>query len=353
MGHPMTAIDARNLRVTIGHLELNASLTVDTGEATVIVGPNGAGKSTLLRVFAGLQPIDDGTLLIDEATVDDPKNGHFVPADQRPVSMVFQDQRLFPHLSARENVAFALRAAGHRRRPAMSAAGDHLHAAGAEPGWFDHRPDKLSGGQRQRVAIARAVATGARILLLDEPFASIDKAATAPLRQIISSLNTTVVMVTHDPVTARLVADRVVVLHAGQVVQQGRPAEIASRPATPWVAALLDQNLLEGTAHGTVVTLPNGVELTTATTAAGPVAVSFGPSGVTLSGEPPQGSARNVWRTTVTELITDGDRVRVQLGAPIPCWATVTPSSADRLVLAPGQPVTASLKATEVAVQRR
>lgn len=347
------ALQGHDLQCKIGTLQLDASLQVSAGQPTVIVGPNGSGKSTLLRVIAGLQPIESGTLRCDGQVIDDPTTGSFVPADARPVSLVFQDQRLFPHLTARENVAFALRAAGGRRRAALTGAAEHLAATGADPGWFDHRPHELSGGQQQRVAIARAVATGARVLLFDEPFASIDKAATAPLRQIISQLDATVIMVTHDPVTARLVADQVLVMDGGRIVQHGPPSAIATQPATPWVAELLDQNLLEGSAAGTEVELDGGGQLTTATHASGPVAVSFGPSGVTLSVEPPVGSARNVWRTRVADVVTDGDRVRVRLDAPIPCWATVTPSSAERLGLSPGRPVTASVKATEIAVQQR
>jgi len=358
MDHPMTptpkagALDVR-FSLQLGTLNVQAAVTSEPGETIAIVGPNGAGKSTVLRAIAGLIGIDAGHIRMDGTPFDEPTTTTWVHPENRPVSVVFQDHRLFPHLSAQDNVAFALRANGLGRKAARVEALTLLEQARLTSAHASRRPSELSGGQAQRVALARAFATGADALLLDEPLAAIDKASQVELRRVIGELASTVLLVTHNPLDARLLADSIVVMDEGAVVQSGAADDVSNAPSGAWAAEFLGQNLIEGTADGTCVTTLNGFEFTTATPDAGPVVVNFAPSAITLSSELPGGSARNAWPTSVTQLVAEADRVRVQLGDPLPCWATVTVGSVKRLGLEVGSPVTASLKATELRVSPR
>ena len=185
---------------------------------TAIVGPNGAGKTGLLRLIAGLEAISEGTVRIGGAVVDEPRTSTFVQPDRRPVAMVFQDHRLFPHLRAVDDVAFPMRRRGVERATARSRARELLDRLGMA----DHanaRPDRLSGGQRQRVAVARALARDAEVLLLDEPLASIDEASRFALRELFATETApTVVWVTHDPTDAAG-ADSILTLDASGIRQ--------------------------------------------------------------------------------------------------------------------------------------
>lgn len=344
-----------------GPLDLRARLTVHHGSTVAIVGPNGAGKSSLLRAIAGLEMIDAGNIAIVQGgtrqVLDAPADRVFVPPQQRRMPLVFQDHRLFPHLTAAANIEFAIASQPRPRRDRSSPkerTSAALRQVGLDPDRIGpQRADQLSGGQRQRVAIARALATEPRVLLLDEPFAAVDGLAHVELRRQIRSLDLPIVMVTHHAVDARLLADELIVLEDGAVTQTGSPQAVSDFPASAWTASLLGQNLVGGTANGTTVTTTNGVALTTADAMQGNVIVGFSPSGVTLSNAHPEGSARNVWRTEVQEVVADADRVRIRLTEPLACWVTVTPASVAKLGLAPGQPVTASVKATDLRVQSR
>ena len=188
---------------------------------TAVVGPNGAGKTSLLRLIAGLEAISEGSVDIGGTVVDDPATSTFVAPDRRPVTMVFQDHRLFPHLRAIDDVAFPLRRRGLDRGAARARANELLDRVGL--GDHGHaRPDRLSGGQRQRVAVARALAREADVLLLDEPLASIDDASRAALRRLFATETApTVVWVTHDPTDAAG-ADEVLTLDASGIGQTAR-----------------------------------------------------------------------------------------------------------------------------------
>lgn len=185
---------------------------------TAVVGPNGAGKTSLLRLIAGLEAISVGSVSIGGRVIDEPATSTFVGPDRRPVAMVFQDHRLFPHLRAVDDVAFPLRRRGLDRTTARTRAHELLDRVGMA----DHghvRPDRLSGGQRQRVAVARALARDAEVLLLDEPLASIDDASRMALRQLFAAETApTVVWVTHDPTDAAG-ADAILTLDASGIRQ--------------------------------------------------------------------------------------------------------------------------------------
>jgi molybdate transport system ATP-binding protein len=337
----------------LGALHLDVRLEVADGEVVSVVGPNGAGKTTLLRAVAGLVPLDRGRVEVDGEVLEDPAAGIRVAVERRPAGVVFQDHLLFPHLSALENVAFGLRARGRPRREARDAALTWLGRVGLA----DHagrRPSALSGGQAQRVALARALVTEPRILLLDEPLAAVDASARVELRRTLRTQlavhRGVRLLVTHDPLEAMALADRLVVLEAGHLVQEGTIAEVTARPRSAWVAAMLGLNLFHGVADGDRIRVPEGMSLTVVGDVRGEAFAVVHPRAVTLHRERPAGSARNVWRGEVDSLDLEGDRVRVRVRGPLPVVAEVTPAAVADLGLAEGGEVWVSVKATEVSV---
>ena len=250
-----------DVHVVIGAFEEHLHLEVADGEVLAVLGPNGSGKSTLLRALAGLRPLTAGRIVLDGTVLDDPAAGVLVPPERRPCGMVFQDYLLFPHLTALANVAFGLRSRGASKSEANRRAlvwldrmdlGDRARS----------RPGELSGGQAQRVAMARALATEPRLLLLDEPMAALDAGVRGSvrhqLRRHLAEFSGSCVMVTHDPLDAAAIADRLVIVEAGVVVQQGTMEEVTTRPRTGYVAELMGLNLLRGVGRGTTLTLAEG-----------------------------------------------------------------------------------------------
>ena len=344
-----------DVRLRLGELDLVAAIEVGDGEVVALLGPNGAGKTTLLRAVAGLQPIDAGRVTVDRDVLDDPEAGIFVATNDRPIGVMFQDYLLFPRMTVVDNVAFGLRARGLGRSEARRRALDVLERVGLD-GMARARPRELSGGQSQRVALARALAIEPRVLLLDEPLAALDAGAKlhirAELRRHLAGFHGARLLVTHDPVDALVLADRMVVLEGGRVTQQGTPAEVARRPRSPYVAELVGVNLLSGTAAGErTVRLAGGAELVVADPVPGPeVAVAVRPQAVTVHRDQPDSSARNTWPATVADLAADHDRVRLQLAGPVPLVAEVTPAAVADLDLTPGAEVWVSMKAVDLAV---
>ncbi|GAA1449215.1 ABC transporter ATP-binding protein [Mycobacterium cookii] len=298
-----------------------ADVSAAAGEVLVVIGPNGAGKSTLLRAIAGLEP---GRVRVG----DDDWTDREVP--RRRVGYVFQDQSLFPHLSALDNVAFGPRARGRSRREADAAARGWLERFGI-PDLAGRKPRELSGGQAQRVAIARALATDPDVLLLDEPFTGLDVSAQMALRnelgEHLRDFAGVTLLVTHDAIDAATLADRVLVLDEGRVAQVGHPAEVAAEPRTPHVARLVGLNLV-----------PGGDEL-----------IAFPPDAVTVSLTEPEGSSRLRWRGPVATLAPHGDAVRLLVHAAPDLLADLTPAAAAELGLVPGREVWLSAKATAVS----
>ena len=243
-----------------------ATLTLRRAQMTVLIGPSGCGKTTLLRLIAGFEMPDRGKVEIDGAVVAEP--GRMVPPERRGVGVVFQDYALFPHLTVGENVAFGL-----PRGPESARRVEHwLRRVGLE-GLAGRYPHELSGGQQQRVALARAMAPQPRLLLLDEPFASVDAALRVRLRrevrQIVVEEGVAALLVTHDPTEALSMADLVAVMAHGRILQVGPPDVVYNQPLTPGIAALLGEvNLLPGRARGQV-----------AETAIGPVPLRGSPAG--------------------------------------------------------------------------
>ncbi|MFH9012365.1 ABC transporter ATP-binding protein [Streptomyces sp. NPDC017943] len=341
---PLQGLDAR-LLVDRGGFRLDVTLAAAPGDVVALLGPNGAGKTTALRALAGLVPLTSGHLRLDGTALDGS------PPEARPVGVVFQDYLLFPHLTALDNVAFGPRCRGAGKAEARARAAEWLDRMGLA----DHagvKPRRLSGGQAQRVALARALATEPRLLLLDEPLAALDARTRlevrAQLRRHLAAFEAVAVLVTHDPLDAMVLADRLVVVEDGAVVQEGTPADIARHPRTDYIARLVGLNLYRGRAEGHTVRLSAGPALTTTEELSGPVFVAFPPGAVTLYRERPAGSsARNLWRCEVAGLETHGDQIRADLTGELPLTADLTTVAAAELDLHPGAPVWAAVKATQ------
>jgi molybdate transport system ATP-binding protein len=341
-----------DIELVLGALHLRAE--VEAGDEVVaVVGPNGAGKTTLLRAIAGLEALQRGRVVIDGRVVEDAATGVRLPPEEREVGVVFQEHRLFPNLTAVENVAFGLRARGVARTEARRRAGEWLARVGAEH-LAARKPRKLSGGEAQRVALARALVTEPAVLLLDEPLAAVDSSARADLRHLLreelARYPGSRLVVTHDPIEAATLAGQLLVLEDGCVTQSGPLAEVTARPRSRWVATMVGLNLLRGTGDGTVVHLAGGEQLAVPDEVHGAVFAAFRPNAVTLHRERPLGSARNVWQGRAAELHPAGDRARVRFDGAVPLVAEVTAAAVADLRLAEGGPVWASLKATEVEV---
>ena len=302
--------------VTRTAFDLRVRLSVPPGRVTALVGPNGAGKSTALRTIAGLIRPTEGTIELDGRRLDG--DGAHLPARARGIGVVFQDYLLFPHLSALENVAFGPIAHGAARADAHRAAHDLLARFGLAA-HADSRPGRLSGGQAQRVALARALALEPSLLLLDEPLAALDAGTRMEVRTELGArlraYGGATVLVTHDVIDAITLADEIVVLERGVVVQRGTPAEITSAPATEYVARLVGMNLLR-TGESTML---------------------FSPADVALSTHPPTMSVPASWRCRLVALddlggrlvltleTTDGlHRFRAETGAGDPAIAAAT-----------------------------
>jgi len=229
------------IRATRGNFRLDVSFDVVDGETLAVLGPNGAGKSTILRCLLGLVPLDTGRIVLGDHVLEDTTNNLYVEPENRRVGAVFQDYLLFRHLSVIDNVAFGLRARGAKKESARLTARAHLERFEVEH-LADRRPSQLSGGEAQRVALARALAVDPKVLLLDEPLAALDVTTRRTVRDelslFLSAFGGPRLIVTHDPADARRLADRVLIVEHGSVVQHGSILDVMRDPATPYVAAL-------------------------------------------------------------------------------------------------------------------
>jgi molybdate transport system ATP-binding protein len=341
------------VRLTLGPLDLDMEITIGEGEVVALLGPNGAGKTTLLRAIAGLAPFASGYVRLDGEVLEDTTSRRYVPTERRPIGFVFQDYLLFPHLSVLENVAFGLRARGTSRREASGKALQWLGRIGLE-GFAETKPGELSGGQRQRVALARALASDPRLLLLDEPLSALDVTTRAEVRRDLkrhlSSFKGIRLVVTHDPLEAVALADRLIVIEKGHLVQTGTPDEVTERPRSQYVADLVGVNLLRGEADGGFVRIEGGPVVAAAGAESGDVFAVIHPRAVAIYRRRPEGSPRNVWPGRASNIELLGNRVRVRIDGEVSLVAEVTPAALKDLDVVEGGEVWLSFKATDVAV---
>ncbi|BCJ44094.1 ABC transporter ATP-binding protein [Actinoplanes ianthinogenes] len=336
-------VDA-HLVVRRGDFELDIALTIEPGETVALLGPNGAGKTTALRALAGLAPLSGGHVTLAGQDLS------ATPPERRRVGVVFQDYLLFPHLSARDNVAFGPRRQGVDRRGAHAIADRWLERVGLAE-FARRKPRHLSGGQAQRVALARALAVDPALLLLDEPLAALDARTRletrAELRRHLAAHPGATLLVTHDPLDALVLADRLVIIEGGRVVQEGDAATITARPRTDYVAQLVGLNLFRGRGDGHVVRISGDFVLTATDVVHGDAFVAFSPAAVALHPRQPDGSPRNTWPAVLTDIQRHGDNLRVRLAGPIVVAADITPAAAAQLDLQPGRELWAAVKASE------
>ncbi len=348
------------LEATVATRDVQVSLEVPDGRTVAILGPNGSGKSTALSVVAGIIRPDAGSATLGGSTLFDVASGAWTPPHDRGTGLLAQDALLFPHLSVLDNVAFGPRSAGSSRAASRAAARAWLDEVDAGE-LADRKPSGLSGGQAQRVAIARALAAEPRLLLLDEPMAALDITVVPAMRQVLRRVldGRTAVIVTHDVLDALLLADHVVVMEAGRIVEQGPTREVLARPRSTFGAGIAGLNLARGQVEAGGVRTPTGLlvaglhetepdeaeRLPDATQA---VAV-FSPAAVSVHREEPAGSPRNVFAATVRELEPRGSQVRIQTDE---ISADVTAPVVAELDLMPGTSVYLAVKASEVAIYR-
>jgi molybdate transport system ATP-binding protein len=316
-------------------------LALDVGRTVALVGPSGAGKSSVLRAIAGLVRPPRGEIALGDDVWFDSGRRLFRKPDERRVGLVFQEYALFPHLTVRQNVAYA----GKDR------AGEYLerfrisHLA-------DARPTALSGGERQRVALARALARGPGVILLDEPLSALDAhtkgTVRAELQELLHELALPTILVTHDFEDAAALADEVGVLVDGKLRQFSTPNELVDRPADAFVASFTGANLLRGKASRaegdmTLIHLETGELVYSTEPGEGDVGVVVYPWEVSVGRSQHEDSAMNLIHGEIGSVVTVGNRVRVRIG---PITAEVTASSADKLELARGGTAFATFKAT-------
>jgi molybdate transport system ATP-binding protein len=342
-------------RTRLGALDLDLTVAVAPGECLALAGPSGAGKTSLLRVAAGLLRPEHGLVETGGETWLDTRSGVDLPPERRRCGYLFQEYALFPHLSAWQNVAYPLRGSDRRERAAAL-----LNRFGMSA-LADAHPRTLSGGERQRVALARALAREPDVLLLDEPLSALDArtraSAARELAALLRDAEVPAVLVTHDFAEAAALGDRVAIVDAGRMLQEGTPSDLAAAPRSAFVADFTGAVVLTGTARGgadglTHVALDGGGAVTSTDRADGPVAVSVYPWEIAIepAGEAPHGSTQNRVAAEVVSVTVVGNRVRLGLAGPQPLAAEITRASADALGLRPGVRVMASWKAAATRV---
>ncbi|MFE9788374.1 sulfate/molybdate ABC transporter ATP-binding protein [Nocardia salmonicida] len=395
--------DSTGLSVSarIAARDLDLRIEVAPGEVLAVLGPNGAGKSSLLQVIAGLIVPDEGQVRLGDRTLTDSARNIALPPHRRAVSLLAQDPLLFPHLSVLDNVAFGPRSRGAKNPAARRTATDWLTAVDATD-LADRHPGALSGGQAQRVALARALAVDPDLLLLDEPMSALDVDVAPAMRTLLRRVlrdepgrdhPRCAVLVTHDIIDAITLADRLVVLQAGRVVESGPVAEVMSHPRNPFAARIAGLNLLRGTGvestllaeaqsldhpssadrpgvgepsmprthlgdptptFGTVLVEDLGVDgcVVGDFVPGARAAAVFSPAAVSVFRTRPGGSPRNVFTVDIAEITDRGGIVRVRGDAPQApgLCADLTPAAVAQLRLTVGARVYFAVKATEVRV---
>jgi molybdate transport system ATP-binding protein len=332
----------------------DVNLEVGTGETVALMGPNGAGKSTLLGILAGTIRPDAGHATLGEHTLFDlgsDQRSTWLPPHARGVALLAQEPLLFPHLSVLENVAFGPRSAGAGRAAARELAARWLSEM--EVGEFGAvRATKLSSGQSQRVAIARALAADPHLLLLDEPLAALDVGVTPTIRRMLRRVlaQRTVVMVTHEVLDALTLADTVVVMNNGAIVEHGETREVLERPRQAFTAELAGLNLVTGTSTSAGIRTAAGAQLIgdSSLPVGTDAAAAIRPAAITVLTQRPAGP--NVLAVTVRDLEPRGDAIRLRTGS---LFADLAPGRVAALDLHEGSEVFFSVDPAEIEIYAR
>jgi len=358
---------AVSVRKQLREMSLAVDLTFEPG-VTTLVGPSGAGKSTLLRIVAGLTRPDEGTVRLGGDLLDDGATGFHLPPGRRDISLVFQEYALFPHLRVEQNVAYGLRARRVPRPEQRRRVAAMLERLGIQS-LARERPGQISGGQRQRVALARALVLEPRALLLDEPLAALDvrtrEKVRGELRSILAETRIPTLLVTHDYADALVFRQRIVMLVDGQVAQDGAHEDLLAHPGSRFVADFTGVNFFEGQLEEwdshllARIRLAGEIEIFAPAEgiAPGPVNIALHPWEITLSPEPPAGSARNSLACRVREILPLGGRARVLLAlgdsGSQTLVAEITTEAQAALGGREGQVLYAAFKATALRVSAR
>ena len=316
MTAPLVEIIGIGRRFGVQSVLSGVSLAIEKGGYTVLLGPSGSGKSTLLNILGGFLAPSEGSVLIEGVDVT------AVPPARRPTATVFQDYALFPHMTVGANVGFGLRMRGVSAKERKAKALDALAMVGLADA-FDRRPHQLSGGQRQRVALARSLVVEPQLLLLDEPLGALDLKLRRQMQEELKALQrrvgTTFVHVTHDQEEAMAVADRIVVMNAGRIDDQGTPERVYLKPATRFTALFMgESNILEGrivsASEGclTVETALGSLTVEGVRTPGGSVALALRPEHIQVGGPPPAGWIAGP-AATLTETLFLGTHRRARL----------------------------------------
>ena len=359
-----------HLRARVAQRGLDVEFSVAAGEVLAVLGPNGAGKSTTVAVLAGLLRADDAVVRVGNRILTDTDRGVCVPVHDRRIGVLMQDPLLFPHLTAIGNVTFAARRHADRSE-ARPRARRWLAEVGADD-LADRAPDELSGGQAQLVALARALAAEPEVLLLDEPLAGLDVAGAATarsvLRRVLAAESRTALLITHDLIDVLTLADRVLVLEAGKVVESGRVADVLVAPRSDFGARIAGVNLVRGRMvgpgtlcdaagmnwHGVIAAEDSGSPAREPITMRQECVAVFAPAGVAVYREQPHGSPRNSVRVRIAALETTGGVVRVRAAAQADgaagLSADVTPESVAEMRLQVGEQVWFTVKTQAVGI---
>lgn len=347
-----------SVRARLPQRDVDVDITVAGGEVLAVLGPNGAGKSTLLQMIAGLLQPETARITLGDTVLTDTAAKTFIPPHGRGIAMLSQQAMLFPHMTAETNVAYAPRCRGLSRSAAREQARHWLTAVDAME-LAARRPMELSGGQAQRIAVARALAAEPRLLLLDEPMAALDVTAAPAMRRLLRTVlreaGRTAIIVTHDLLDALALADTVVVIEGGRVMESGNVREVLSSPRSDFAARIAGVNLVAGvasepgllrTAWGQTISGLGDLEVGSAGVAL------FRPATVAVHLSAPHASPRNIFQVQIAELDIHGSTVRVR-GAEQPDGGTglaadITPAAAAELDLEVGQRVYFVMKTQEV-----
>ncbi|ALO66258.1 molybdenum ABC transporter ATP-binding protein [Arthrobacter alpinus] len=366
------------LSMAIGARNLDLALSVGPAETVALMGANGAGKSSVLQALSGLVKPDAGHATLGgrplfrvgsagfgETGGSGGTGSTWLPPHKRGIGTLAQEPLLFPHLSVLDNVAFGPRSAGATKAAAATTALQWLREVDAGE-LAERKPAQLSGGQAQRVALARALATDPELLLLDEPMAALDVNTTPFLRSLLKRVlaNRRAIIVTHDVLDALMLADRIIVMEQGRIVEAGPTAAVLAHPRSTFAASLAGLNVLTGSLSGSTLLMPDGVKVAgrpagealsqaplpapAPPTEGGPEGMAaFAPSSVSVFLSPPAGSPRNCFQVQVTELEPQGGHIRVRASG---LAADVSPAAIAELGLEPGAKAFFVVKAAEVVL---